>query len=73
VLNQTPCREDVLVVQVWLQAFLTSAVEGDEWSASQPGRFTLGESPRYPLDMRLGGSRSRSGSGGEEKNSHITN
>jgi hypothetical protein len=27
------------------------------------------KSPRYPLDSRLGGSHSRSGPGGEEKNS----
>jgi hypothetical protein len=26
--------------------------------------------PRYPLDTRLGGTQSRSGRGGEEKNSH---
>jgi hypothetical protein len=30
-------------VVVQLHAFLTSAVDGDEWSASRPGRFTLGE------------------------------
>jgi hypothetical protein len=29
-----------------------------------------GKSPRYPLDRRLGGPQSRSGRGGEEKNSH---
>jgi hypothetical protein len=28
-----------------------------------------GKSPWYPLDRRLGGPQSRSGSGGEEKNS----
>jgi hypothetical protein len=28
------------------------------------------KSPWYPLDRRLGGSQSRSGHGGEEKNSH---
>jgi hypothetical protein len=25
-------------VEVWLHAFLTSAVDGDQWSASSPGR-----------------------------------
>jgi hypothetical protein len=30
---------------------------------------TQGNSPRYPLDRRLGGPQSRSGRGGEEKNS----
>jgi hypothetical protein len=49
--------------------FLTSALDGDEWSASRPGRFTLrGNCPRYPLDRRLGGPQSRSGHYGEEKN-----
>jgi hypothetical protein len=28
------------------------------------------KSPWYPLDRRMGGSQSRSGRGGEEKNSH---
>jgi hypothetical protein len=46
---------------------LTSTVDGGEWSASCPGRFTL--IPRYPLDRRLGGPQSCSGRGGEEKNS----
>jgi len=31
--------------------------------------YTQGKSPRYPLDRRLGGPQSRSGHGGEEKNS----
>jgi hypothetical protein len=38
-------------------AFLTSALDRGEWS------------PRYPLDRWLDGSQSRSGCGGEEKNS----
>jgi hypothetical protein len=45
---------------------LTSALDGSEWSASSPGRFTPTEPPRYPLDRRLGGPQSRSGRGGEE-------
>jgi hypothetical protein len=49
--------------------FLTSALDGGEWSASRPGRFTPRESPWCPLDRRLGGPQSRSGRGGEEKNS----
>jgi hypothetical protein len=37
--------------------FLTTALEGGEWSDSHPDRFTPGErAPRYPLDRRLGGS-----------------
>jgi hypothetical protein len=31
--------------------------------------YPQGNSPRYPLDRRLGGPQSRSGRGGEEKNS----
>jgi hypothetical protein len=30
-------------VEVKLHAFLTSALDGSEWLASRPGRFTLGE------------------------------
>jgi hypothetical protein len=30
-----------------------------------------GKSPWYPLDRRLGGPQSRSGHGGEEKNSQL--
>jgi hypothetical protein len=32
--------------------------------------YPQGKSPRYSLDRRLGGPQSRSGRGGEEKNSH---
>jgi hypothetical protein len=49
---------------------LTSALDGGEWSASRPGSFTpQGKILWYPLDRRQGGPRSRSGRGGEEKNS----
>jgi hypothetical protein len=49
---------------------LTSALDGSEWLAVHPGRFTpQGKSSRYPLDRRLGGPQSRSGCCGEEKNS----
>jgi hypothetical protein len=33
-----------------------------------PATLSLGKSPWYPLDRRLGGPQSRSGRGGEEKN-----
>jgi hypothetical protein len=37
-------------------SFLTSALDGGEWSASRPGRSLSPEKdPRYPLDSRLGG------------------
>jgi len=50
-------------------AFLTLALDGGEWSASRPGICSLGESPWYPLDRRLGEPQSRSGYAGDEKNS----
>jgi hypothetical protein len=30
-------------VDVYVQAFLTSTLDGGEWSVSRPGRFTSGE------------------------------
>jgi hypothetical protein len=55
------------VVKVQLHAFLTSALDRGE-SVSRPSRFIPAEkSPRYPLDWRLGGSHSQSGSGGDKK------
>jgi hypothetical protein len=48
-------------------ALLTSALDGGEWSASGPSRCNpRGNSPRYPLYMRLGGPQRRSGRCGEE-------
>jgi hypothetical protein len=42
--------------------FLTSALDGGEWSASRPGRaLPPGKGPRYPLYRRLDGSQGRSG------------
>jgi hypothetical protein len=46
------------------QPFLTSALDGDEWSASGPCRFA----PGNPSDRRLGGPQRRSGCCGENKN-----
>jgi hypothetical protein len=64
----TPCRR----IGEWRYSSThssTSALDGGEWSASSPGRFTPKErAPRYPLDRRLGGPQSRYGRGGEEKN-----
>jgi len=39
-------------VQVWLHSFLTSALDGGEWSASCTGCFTLGERVPVTLDER---------------------
>jgi hypothetical protein len=51
-------------------AFLISAPDGVEWSASRTGRSTSGErTPCYPLDRRLGWPQSRSGRGGDEDKS----
>jgi len=42
-------------------------MDGGEWSASRPGRFTpQGKNPWYPLDRMLGAPQSRSGHGGEQ-------
>jgi len=37
-------------VDVYLHAFLISALDGGEWSASRPGSFTLGKEPLVPID-----------------------
>jgi len=59
-------------VDVYIHAFLTSALDGGEWSASRPSGFTpQGSSPCYPVDRRLGGLQSQSGRGDEEKNSQL--
>jgi hypothetical protein len=50
-------------VDVWIHIFLTSALAGGEWSASCPGRFTLGT---HWIEG-LGGPQRRSGQFGEEK------
>jgi hypothetical protein len=70
--NWAPRYEGVLGEWKYISTHsLTSALDGGEWSASRPGRFTPREmSPWYPLDRRLDGPQSRSGCGGEEKNSY---
>jgi hypothetical protein len=41
-------------------SFLTSTLDGAEWSTSLSDHFThMGKNPRYLLDMRLGGPDSR--------------
>jgi hypothetical protein len=32
-------------VEIWLHTFLTSTIDGGEWSALRPGRFSFGENP----------------------------
>jgi len=53
----------------YLHTFLTSPLDGGQWPPSRAGRLNPRRDPGYPLDRRLDGSQSRSGRGGEEKNS----
>jgi hypothetical protein len=46
----------------------TLALNGDQWSASRPGRFTPEKQHLCSLDMRLGDLISKSGRYGEKKN-----
>jgi hypothetical protein len=48
-------------------SFLFSVLEGNEWLASRPDRFTATKEPRYPLHRRRSGPQRRSGLFGEEK------
>jgi hypothetical protein len=41
-------------VKVWLHAFLTSALDGDECSASYPGRIIPGETIPVPIRQEAG-------------------
>jgi hypothetical protein len=52
-------------MEVQLNAFLTSALDGSG-QLHAPAALTPSKSPRYPLDRKLGGPQSRSGSGGEK-------
>jgi hypothetical protein len=52
-------------VGLYLHAFLTSALDGGEWSASRPSRFSPRKESLVPI-----GPQSWSGRSGEEKNSH---
>jgi hypothetical protein len=47
------CHESVWWSGDTASPFFTSAFDGDEWSASRPGRFTLGE--REPGTHWIGG------------------
>jgi hypothetical protein len=71
VLNYAPCHEGVLGEWTYSSTHsLISVLDGGEWSASCPGRFTTSE--RALGTHWIGdwvGPQSRSGRGGEEKNS----
>jgi hypothetical protein len=40
-------------MEVWLHVFLTSAVDGDEWSVPHFGPFSPRERSRYPLKKKV--------------------
>ena len=42
-------RRHIKKVEVYLHLFLTSAPDGDEWSACYLGRFTPGETAPIPI------------------------
>jgi hypothetical protein len=54
-------------VKVQLHTFLTSALDGGEWSAARHGDFTPGEQPRVHIAWEAGWALEPSRSGGEEK------
>jgi len=49
-------------VEVYLHSGLTSAPNGNAWSALGPGRFNPVQEQQYPLYRSLGGHKGRSGS-----------
>jgi len=61
--NMKSCRESRGIHA----SFWTSSLEGSEWSASRPVRFTAGKVPRLPLNKRPGRPPRRCGSFGEER------
>jgi hypothetical protein len=68
-LNYTPRHKDVWGSGRIALHILTSALDGGEWPASCPGRFTTGERVPIPIGEEAGGPQSRSRRGGEEENS----
>jgi len=56
-------------VEVSLRAFLTSAVDGGQWSASRTGRFTYGKEPPVPIAQEAGWGPEPVWTGGREKES----
>jgi len=46
--------------ETWLHSFLSSEIDGRQWSSSRPGRFSPGKERLYPLNRRLGGPQKRS-------------
>jgi hypothetical protein len=54
-------------VYVQIHVFLTSAPIGGEWSASRPGRFTLGKELPVPIVYEVGWTPEPVGRYGEAK------
>jgi hypothetical protein len=54
-------------MDVKLHTFSTSALDRGEWSVPRPAALSPGKDRQYPLNRRLGGPQSLSGSGGEGK------
>jgi hypothetical protein len=54
-------------VEIQLDAFLTSALDGGEWSVHAAAALSPGERPWYQLYRKLSGPHSRSVCGDKEK------
>jgi hypothetical protein len=67
-INSALCHEDIWGGGGIAPPFLTSALDGGEWSDSRTGHFThKKKSPWYPLGRRMGRPQSRSRFCGEVK------
>jgi hypothetical protein len=55
------------VMEVKLNTFLTSALDGGEWSLTSQPLYPRNKIPSYPLDRSLGRPQGRSGHDAEEK------
>ena len=55
------CHKGILGVEAKLHAFITSALDRDEWSASYPKHFTACGKSHYPLHGSLGVPHSQLG------------
>jgi hypothetical protein len=67
-INYALCHEDILGSGGIAPSFLTSSLDGGEWSDSRPMSLYPGRKRgRYPWDRSQGGPQSRSGRHGKEK------
>jgi hypothetical protein len=42
-----------IYIYIYIQSFLTQALDGSEWSALRPSRFNSGQIPRRPVTRKL--------------------